>query len=353
MSRLTVVVPVYNVEKYLDECLSSVAGQDFGDFEVVCVNDGSTDGSREILSAWERRDARVRVVDQRNGGLSSARNAGIRAARGDYVCFLDSDDRLAPGACGRIVEVLDRTGADAMVYGARCFPDEAACPAWMLESLSPRDVTYEGFSMDLLLRESARPFAWRIALRRDFLEARGVLFDEGVRFGEDQVFCFAVYPRSRRTALVSDRLYEYRVGREGSLMSALSADFGAKMLAHNRVLERILADWDGEGILGAHAPEMVGFCMGFSLYDALKLDDGAYLPVAEGLREILSRYWSRDEVAAMPLPRATRRMALFACYRTCRSRAARTAMAAAWRVQEKGAGSLVRRLAERAGGPRG
>lgn len=128
MSRLTVVVPVYNVEKYLDECLSSVAAQDFGDFEVVCVNDGSTDGSREILSAWERRDARVRVVDQRNGGLSSARNAGIRAARGDYVSFLAADDRYLPGVCGCIVSALDQTAPDVLVFGGRVFPEGALCP---------------------------------------------------------------------------------------------------------------------------------------------------------------------------------------------------------------------------------
>ena len=349
LPRLTVVVPVYNVEDWVDRCLESLAAQDFGDFEVVCVNDGSTDGSRARLAAWEGRDPRVRVIDQANRGLSAARNAGIDAARGDYVCFLDSDDRLFPQACGRIVAALDESAADVLVFGARCWPSEEGCPSWLVECLRPRDVVYEGFSMDLLLKENSRPFAWRLALRRDFLRASGVRFDEGVRFGEDQVFCFAVYPRSRRTALISDALYEYQVGRAGSLMARLEGDFGAKMLEHNAVVEHILADWDGAGLLRAHAEDLVAFALDFSLYDAVKLPDEQYRPVADGLRAILSRYWSAGEVAGMGLPRVTRALALRTCYRTDMSLRGRQALALEYRLQQKGVRSLVRRVAEKIG----
>ncbi len=345
--RLTVVVPVYEVEDWVDRCLGSLAAQDFGDFEVVCVNDGSTDGSRERLAAWEARDARVRVVDQENRGLSAARNVGIEAARGDYVCFLDADDRLFPQACGKIVGALDQSGADVLVYGARCWPSDEGCPDWLVSCLSPRDVVYEGFSMDLLLKEASRPFAWRLALRRDFLRGSGVRFDEGVRFGEDQVFCFAVYPRSRRTALISDALYEYQVGRAGSLMTRLEGDFGAKMLEHNVVLEHILADWDAAGLLRAHAEDLVAFALDFSLYDAVKLPDEQYRPVADGLRAILTRYWSADEVAAMGLPRATRALALRTCFRTDMSSRGRKALALEYRLQQKGVRSLVHRAVEK------
>lgn len=353
--RLSVVVPVYNVERWVDRCLESLAAQDFTDFEVVCVNDGSTDASRARLAAWEGREPRLRVVDQDNRGLSAARNAGIRAARGDYVCFLDADDRLLPRACGRIVGELDRTSADVLVYGARLCPGPEGCPDWLVECLHPRDAVYEGFSMDLLFSEASRPFAWRVALRRDFLGRSGVLFDETVRFGEDQVFCFAVYPRSRRTALVSDELYEYQVGREGSLMSGLARDFGARMLEHNVIVDRILRDWDGMGLLRAHAPEMLAFALDFSLYDAIKLPDGQYRPVAEGLRAILSRYWGPGEVAAMDLPRPVRAMALRTCYRTDMSLRGRRALALEYRLQQKGLRSLVHRAAQKLldKGPRG
>ena len=346
---LTVVVPAYNVEGWVDRCLESLMAQDFSDFEVVCVNDGSTDGTRGRLAAWEGRDSRVRVVDQENRGLSAARNAGIRAARGTYVCFLDADDRFLPGACGRIVAALSESAADVLVFGARLFPSEQGCPSWLVACLSPRDAVYEGFSPRLLFEEAARPFAWRLALRRDFLEARGVAFDETVRFGEDQIFCFAVYPRSRGTALISGKLYEYQLGRSGSIMNQLEGDFGARMLEHNKMLARILADWDAMGILRAHAAEMLAFALDFSLYDALSLSDAEYEPVAEGLREVLSAYWSADDVAAMGLPWGARTMALRACWRRDLQRWKRRALALAYRLQSKGVRSFARRAAEKVG----
>lgn len=350
MTRLSVVVPVYNVEDWVDRCLESLVGQDFEDFEVVCVNDGSTDGSRERLAAWEAADPRVRVVDQANAGLSGARNAGIRAARGEYVSFLDADDRYLPGACGRMVSALDEAGADVLVFGGRVYPEDAPCPEWIPESLSPRDVTYDAFSMDLLLKEASRPFAWRLALRRGFILERDLFFDEGLRFGEDQLYCFAVYPRSGRTALISDELYEYQVVREGSLMSSLRADFGAKMLEHNKVVERILADWDAGGFLRPHAADLVAFALDFSLYDALKLADDAYRPVAEGLCRVLSCYWTAEDIAAMGLPRDVRRMALGACYRTDMPAQARRALALGHRLRQKGVRSFLRRAAQKVTG---
>ncbi|WP_167929648.1 glycosyltransferase family 2 protein [Olsenella sp. SW781] len=350
MTRLSVIVPVYNVARWIDRCLESLVSQNFPDFEIVCVNDGSTDGSRERLAEWEAGDSRIRVIDQVNRGPSAARNAGICAARGDYVSFLDADDRYLPGACGRIVSALDDTESDVLVFGGRVSPEDAPCPEWLSESLHPRDVTYDAFSMDLLLKEASRPFVWKLALRRGFLLERGVLLDKDLRFGEDQLFCFAVYPRSRRTTLISDELYEYQVVREGSLMSGLRADFGAKMLEHNGVIERILADWDAGGFLRSHAADLVAFALDFSLYDALKLDDDAYRSVAEGLRRILSRYWTEEDVAAMDLPRDVRRMALDACYHADMPARARRALALEHRLRQRGIGSFLRRALQKVGG---
>ena len=199
MPRISVIVPVYNVEEYLALSLQSVRDQDWHDLEIICVNDGSTDGSAEVLRLFERADERITVVEKENGGLSSARNAGIKAASGDIVCFLDSDDLLTENACGTIVRAFDRTGADVVTYGAMAYPEFRSYP-WLEEVLSPRDVDYEQFSTDILFKEQSRPFAWRTACRRDFLLESGVLFDETLPFGEDQLFHFAVYPRASNVA---------------------------------------------------------------------------------------------------------------------------------------------------------
>ena len=112
MSRISIIVPVYNVEDYLDWCLQSLYDQTLKDIEIVCVNDGSTDSSRKKLDEWAACDSRIVIVDKPNGGLSSARNAGIRAAGSPYVCFLDSDDRFHLDACEAIVGIFDSTDAE-------------------------------------------------------------------------------------------------------------------------------------------------------------------------------------------------------------------------------------------------
>lgn len=113
---ISVIIPVYNMEPFLAECLDSVLGQSYPHLQVICVNDGSRDRSREILEEYARRDPRVLVIDKENGGLSSARNRGLEAATGEYIMFLDSDDWLDGDICRLAVEELEQTGADLVMW---------------------------------------------------------------------------------------------------------------------------------------------------------------------------------------------------------------------------------------------
>ena len=112
MPRVSVVVPVYNVEEFLETCLDSLAAQTFEDFEAILVDDGSTDRSGEIVQRYADRDPRFRVDTQANGGLSKARNTGADEAKGEFLVFLDSDDALPPNAYELLVGALDQTGSD-------------------------------------------------------------------------------------------------------------------------------------------------------------------------------------------------------------------------------------------------
>ena len=170
--KISVVVPIYNVEEYLAWCLDSLLAQDMPDWEGVLVNDGSPDGSRDIAAAYCEKDARFTLVDKPNGGLSSARNAGIAASTAPIVAFLDSDDRLTPDACRVIVDAFEREGCDVLTFGANPYPLEAGYP-WLNYVLSPRDVSFEGYSSDLLFKEASRPFAWRTACKCEFLLVTG------------------------------------------------------------------------------------------------------------------------------------------------------------------------------------
>ena len=300
MTRLSVIVPVYNVASYLDECLSSLEAQDCHDFEAVCVDDGSTDASADILAAWYRTHEWVRVVSKANGGLSSARNAGLAVAQGDYVCFLDSDDRYVPNACSKIIESLDQSGADALVFGGFALPRDASTP-WMDKTLSPTPATYEGLCEELLFRPDTRPFVWRNAFCRDFLLREGLSFNEDIAYGEDQVFQFAAYARSRKTEVIPDRLYEYRVTRSGSLMSDVRRSACSMLLEHVNIVRIVLDDYAALGIVDSYARPFLSWVCSFIVDDALSLPHEECARVLDALGEVLRSHWDEDDVMACGL----------------------------------------------------
>ncbi len=267
---ISVVVPIYKVEECLAWCLDSLVAQDMPNFEAVLVNDGSPDRSREIALRYADKDNRFKLVDKENGGLSSARNAGIDAALAPIVAFLDSDDRFTPDACRVICDAFDRTHADVVTFGANAYPANASYP-WLEHVLSPRDAEYEGYSPDILFKEASRPFAWRTACSREFLLKSGIRFEEDVKYGEDQVFDFAIYPRAKNTVLLSNKLYDYRVARKGSLMDTMRQSDEARLLEHVKIYAAIVRDWKRDGLLGKYPDDLAFFLCEFALYDALRL----------------------------------------------------------------------------------
>lgn len=342
MSRISVLVPVYNVEGYLDECLGSLADQSLADIDIICVNDGSTDGSRAVLAKWEQRDPRVRVIDKPNGGLSSARNAGIDAATTEYVCFLDSDDRFHPNACAEMVRLLDQTGADVLTFGSTLNPPETR-DQWLEFVLSPRDAVFEGYDSGLMFHEASRPFSWRTACRRDFLVEKDIRFEEDVRFGEDQVFDFAIYPRASRTALSSEKLYEYRVAREGSLMARMNADVTAKMLEHVNIVDHILKDWQRGGFMGMDDENLIEFIMEFVMREAIRQDDAGYRKIAAAMRSVLLSFWDEKTLSSMDVLATTRAMVTKATLAPKgMGAAARRALAVAYYQEHKHADFMLR-----------
>jgi CDP-glycerol glycerophosphotransferase len=215
MPKLSVVVPIYNVEDYLDECLRSLAGQTFGDFEAVLVDDGSTDDSAAIAQRFADADARFRVVRQPNGGLSRARNAGTEAAEGEYLAFLDSDDVLPLDAYERLVGTLERTGSDFATGN--------------LQRLTPTGLEQAAFVAAAFrrtrLRTHVRRFAPLLAdrvacnkvWRRAFWDAHGLRFPEG-RLHEDIPVVLPAHFKADSVDVVSAPVYRYRV-REGGTLS--------------------------------------------------------------------------------------------------------------------------------------
>ncbi len=117
MAKVSVIIPVYNTEKYLKECLDSVINQTFNDIEIICINDGSTDGSLNILTEYATIDSRIIVITQENKGVSEARNNGMEKAGGEYIMFLDSDDYLYKQACEIAYNSATSNNADVGIFG--------------------------------------------------------------------------------------------------------------------------------------------------------------------------------------------------------------------------------------------
>ena len=116
-SKVTVIVPVYNAGKYLEECLDSLTGQTMKEIEIICVNDGSIDNSAEILAKYQKKDKRIKVLNQENSGRSAARNAGLRQVQTPYVMFCDADDEYDLIMCEKMVKALEKSGADLAICG--------------------------------------------------------------------------------------------------------------------------------------------------------------------------------------------------------------------------------------------
>ena len=212
---VSLIVPVYKSEATLGACLDSLLAQTEADIEIVCVNDGSPDSCASILESYASRDARICVITQQNQGLSAARNAGMDVARGRIVDFVDSDDTVSPNLCRRLVEVFDATDADVVTFGAVCEPEDRASKR-IRQLLSPAAATFDTFDAALLFSANAQPYAWRTAMRRTFMERENIRFSTRLRFAEDVPYQFIVYPLSKKTVLIPDKLYHYRM-TDGSL----------------------------------------------------------------------------------------------------------------------------------------
>ncbi len=293
MGKLSFIVPVYNVEGYLPECIDSLRSQTYRDIEIVCVDDGSKDRSGDLLELYAEVEPRLKVIHKANGGLSSARNAGIAAATGDYVSFVDSDDFIEKDAAAKIVAALE--DCDVATFGGRCYPKHLGHP-WIEYDLSPRDVYYAAFDPRVLFDERSHPYAWRTACRRTFLNEHGIRFDESVRFGEDQIFHFAVYPRAHGIRLISDKLYNYRVKRADSLMDERSHNEVLKLHELIKVVEHILTDWSKGGFLERYSREIFDWTCQFLLCHVLATDTASCSFLCNYLQAVWTTFFDERQL---------------------------------------------------------
>lgn len=273
-TKFSVIIPVYNVENYLSYCLGTVRNQTLKDLEIICVNDGSTDRSLEILQEFQKIDERIRIINQENRGLSAARNRGLDTARGEYILFVDSDDYLCPDTCDRLYNELLQTRAEIVVFGTNVFPWHMASQnPWLRDKLNVNTRYYaENTALSLFQENASNPFVWNKCFRREFIESNGFRFDEELLYGEDTPFLFYTFPQAKEISFISDKLYNYRCCSQGSLMSKASRNPEWKLEMHLRIVEKILACWKEKAYLPLAMDEFYLWLLEFFVYDLERED---------------------------------------------------------------------------------
>lgn len=301
MAKISVIVPIYNVEDYLKEALSSLKNQTLKDIEIIAVNDGSTDSSAEILAECAKADERIRIIEKENGGLSSARNAGIDAATSPFVCFLDSDDTFEPAACAVMVDKLVSSGADVLCFGANCIPNDGG-NSWMREHLSPMNATYGEFNGKILFNGCSRPWVWRNAYSLRFLNDNSLRFDETCKFGEDQIFQCESYPLAKKSVFIKDKLYNYQVARAGSLMNKFENQTTLKGLEHAHMLDKILDFWEVKGLVQDHKLDAMHLVIDIGVCFFEGEDPSVSSPIFKAVGDVFSKHFNWDDVANSTFP---------------------------------------------------
>lgn len=217
--RVSIIIPVFNVEAYLRECLDSVLRQTVREWECICIDDGSPDGSGAILEEYGARDARFKIIRQPNRGVAVARNQGLERARAPYLTFIDSDDWLEPSALECLLASAEEHSADIVMcaafihHSAREGVDVEA-PYSSSGDLPEAAVSNRSFSGDALVDVSC----WAKLFKTEIITRNRVLFIRDLKISEDMEFSTRMLCHSRRISILRTPLYHYRGGHEGSII---------------------------------------------------------------------------------------------------------------------------------------
>ncbi len=229
---VSIVVPVYNVSKYIDECVASLVNQSYHNIEILLVNDGSKDNSGELCDAWAERDSRVRVIHKQNGGAASARNAAIDLLNGQFVCFLDGDDTVEPNHIELLIDAVEEYNADAAAGGFYYWTPNEKKENYITEI----DRIYSRDDFMLLFLKD-----WTCALTTNKIFSRDIIgdirYDEGHKV-DDEFFTYQVCMNCQRIAVITPCLYNYRM-RSSSVMQDNSPE-----IAERYMLDRIAYNTD-------------------------------------------------------------------------------------------------------------
>lgn len=222
---LSIVIPVYNAEKYLSSCIEALVSAQLSDTEILLIDDGSTDGSREAVRAAAEKYPYIRGVQQENAGPSAARNRGIELSHGKYIAFLDSDDTLDPAAFRRTVSLLDKVDAQLWISDFRRVTDSGRVLDRVYQIRESAEPIIDIGYMDEFLSASDCVWnVWRCLFSREFLDGNDLRFMEGASIAEDLEFMVRALTLVKKPAFFHNPYYDYRVNYGATLTRKYTAE---------------------------------------------------------------------------------------------------------------------------------
>lgn len=234
MVKFSVIVPVYKVEKYIGRCIESILGQSCDDFELILVNDGSLDDSGRICDEYGLKDSRIRVIHKENGGVSSARNAGLDVAKGQYIVFIDSDDEAMPD----YLECMDGYPADLVVAGVRNVDEigkqhgALEYPQALLSDLTVEDI-------EKMCENKALNFIYSKCYKASLIQEAHLRFDEAMHLAEDTLFVAEYLCRCSSVQYVAALPYLY-YKYDSTTLSSFRSEYVQRLIDANAQIARVL-----------------------------------------------------------------------------------------------------------------
>jgi len=233
----SVIIPVFNAELYIEDCISSVLSQTFDNFELIIINDGSTDKTNSICTQFLQQDNRVSLINQENKGVSASRNAGIYKSKGLYTIFIDADDYIAKERLQEFYNNSNKTGTDVLVTGFTKINSVTLQPIKTL-SFSPKDVFLDYIRGNWSV-------IWRLCIGSNYLKS--IFFNESISYGEDYLFTCQVLSSANSIKYISTTIasdYQYRINNSLSLMSKQSLSHVVEQCEATKFLEEYLLTTD-------------------------------------------------------------------------------------------------------------
>ena len=257
MPKISVIVPIYNVESYLDNCISSIINQTYRKLEIILVDDGSTDKSGNLCDKYANKDNRIIVIHKKNGGVSEARNTGLKKATGDYISFVDGDDYIHPQMLEVLYTAIEKNPfADfSMIYAQKTYSLTANFESIQIEKIEYKIIQKQKLLINILGR-GTNGYQDTIVCNKLYKKQilNNIYFNPNIKFSEDTEYCSRIYLKTNHAILIEKEMYYYFLRADSTIHKDINIDFIKRVEAYYLIYNNIP---DSYNKLKAYAVEKI------------------------------------------------------------------------------------------------